>query len=107
MSTVIFSEADRHQTVRYTVTGCEKAIIVRSDVGAFILQVETMSKQDSHFRVQNLMNIVMAGDYPLIDASIGCGMELIFRIEEPLDPAAHLFVEIVYDTCVPEECCDC
>lgn len=107
MSTVIFSEEDRHKTVRYKVKGCEKAVIVRSDVTGFILQVETMSLKDSHFRINNFMNITMPGDYSLINTPIGCGMELVFRIEEPLDPLAHLFVEIVYETCVPEPCCIC
>lgn len=107
MSTIIFSEEDRHKTVRYKVVGCERAIIVRSDIAAFILQVETMSLEDAHFRTNNLMNIVMSGDYNIQDMPIGCGMELIFRIEEPLDPNAHLFVEIVYETCMPEQCCDC
>ena len=46
MSTIIFSEEDRHKTVRYKVKGCEKAVIVRSDVAAFILQVETMILSD-------------------------------------------------------------
>jgi len=107
MSTIIFIEEDRHKTARYKVKGCEKAIIVRSDVPAFILQVETHSLNDSHFRPNNIMNIVTSGDYSLIDKNIGCGMELIFRIEEPLDPIAHLFVEIIYETCNPEPCCPC
>jgi len=107
MSTIIFSEEDRHKTVRYKVKGCEKAIIVRSDAPAFILQVETMSINDSHFRTNNFLNIVNSGDYILDYAPIGCGMELIFRIEEPLDPLAHLFVEIIDETCIPEKCCPC
>jgi len=106
-STIIFNEEDRHKTARYKIKGCEKAIIVRSDATAFILQVETMSLSDPHYRSNNFLNIVSPGDYDISHMPIGCGMELIFRIEEPLDPAAHLFVEIVYETCIPEKCCDC
>jgi hypothetical protein len=105
--TIIFEEEDRHKTKRYKIKGCEKAIIVRSDTAAFILQVETMSLNDAHYRPQNLLNIVSPGDYPIDMLPIGCGMELIFRIEEPLDPNSHLFVEIQYETCIPEKCCPC
>lgn len=104
MSTVIFEEADRHRTKRYKVKGCEKSIIVRSEPVAFILKVETMSLEDAHFRPQPFMTITNAGDYQF-PPDAGCGMEVVFRIEEPVDPTMHLFVEVINETCIPEKCC--
>ena len=107
MSTVIFNEVDRHQTARYKVKGCEKAIIVRSSVEGFILNINTVSLSDPHFRTFQLMNIANSGDYPILGMPIDCGMELIFQLEEPVDPLMHLFVEIIDETCNPEKCCPC
>jgi hypothetical protein len=102
MSKIIFEELDRHKTARYKVKGCEKAIIVRSDAPTFNLTIETVSLEDSHYRKNPLMVITQAGDYDIINTPIGCGMELIFQVDDSLDPQAHLFVEIVYNTCVPK-----
>ncbi len=104
---IIFEELDRHKTARYTLKGCEKAIIVRSDVPSFNLTIETMSFKDSHYRKNPFMVITQAGDYSIINTPIGCGLELIFQVDDQIDPAAHLFVEVIYETCVPEKCCKC
>jgi hypothetical protein len=107
-TTIIFNELDRHKTARYKVKGCEKAVIVRSDTTtAFNLDISTMSLEDPHYRTNPFMSIVQAGDYSIINTPIGCGMELIFQVDDSIDPLAHLFVEIIYDTCVPEKCCGC
>ena len=108
MSTIIFDEADRNRTVRYKVKGCEKVIVVRSDLGLpFNLDIETMSQNDPHYRINPLMNINTSGDYQIDMMPIACGMDLIFRIDAGIDPNSHLFVEILYETCVPEKCCPC
>ncbi len=107
MSTIIFNELDRHKTARYKMQGCEKAIIVRSDVPTFNMTVETMSLSDPHYRTNPLIVITQAGDYPFFTHGIDCGMELIFQVDDQIDPAAHLFVEIIYETCQPEKCCPC
>ena len=107
MSTIIFNELDRHKTARYKVKGCERAVIVRSDVSIFNLTVETMSLEDPHYRRNPFMTITQAGDYSMVNMPIGCGTELIFQVDDSLDPLAHLFVEIVYETCIPEKCCNC
>ena len=107
MSTIIFNEEDRHKTVRYKVKGCEKAIIVRSDMEGFTLDIETMSLKDPHYRTFQFMNITNSGDYPIFGTALDCGMELIFKIVEPVDPNMHLFVEMIYETCQPEKCCPC
>lgn len=108
MSTIIFDELDRHKTVRYKVKGCEKAIIVRSDTTLnFNLDIATMSLSDPHYRRQSMLVITNQGDYDISNMPIGCGMELIFQVDDSIDPASHLFVEIIYETCIPEKCCPC
>ena len=105
---IIFNELDRNKTARYTVKGCEKAVIVRSDMSLpFNMTVETISLKDPHYRKCPFLNINQSGDYSLVNTPIGCGMELIFQVDDSIDPNAHLFVEIVYETCVPEKCCPC
>lgn len=94
MSKVIFKEADRHQTARYKVTGDERAIIVRSDMGAaFSMEISSVSLEDSHFRLWPWMTVNISGDYPF--PMINEGMELVFRIDGGIDPNSHLFVEVV------------
>lgn len=109
MSEIIFDELDRHKTRRYKVRGCEKVLVVRSlnTTINFTLEIDTKSLKDPHYRINHLMTITNPGNYDLSNLSIACGMELTFTILEPFDPSHHLFVEILYETCVPEKCCIC
>lgn len=106
--TIIFNEVGRNKTARYKVMGCEKVIIVRSS-GIFNLTIETVSQCDPHFRPLVVVGPITANQdicltqYPCV----ACGMDLIFRLDNTTDPQAHVFVEILDDTCVPEVCCDC
>lgn len=105
--TIIFNEADRNQTARYRVTGCEKVIVVRGS-GVFNLDIESMSQLDPHFRPLNIQTVTQNQDICLDQwPCVACGMDLIFRLDSSVDPQAHVFVEILYDTCVPKPCCDC
>lgn len=114
--TIIFNEADRNQTARYKVRGCEKMVMVRSD-GAlpFNLTIESMSCSDPHFRPLFLKSTGISEDICICCDGVttgnnipcvACGQELIFRLDS-VDPNAHVFVEILDDTCVPEPCCTC
>lgn len=105
--TIIFNEVDRNQTARYKVKGCESVIVVRSS-GIFNLEIETVSQLDPHFRPVQVITVLQSQDvcvsqYPCV----ACGMDLIFKLDSTTDPQAHVFVEILYDTCIPEPCCDC
>ena len=108
MSTIIFNELTTHKTAKHTVTGCEKIIMVRSLIaGGFSLEVSTISKKDPHVRPFVIMTINTSGDY-IISDRIACGMDLMFRTDDTtMDPNSHLFVEILYETCIPEKCCPC
>jgi len=108
MGKIIFNEADRFKTVLYNVIGCEKALVVRSDQPPpYNLDIETMSLSDPHKRSNAFMTITQNGDYNIDMMPLGCGMQLIFKTDNTITPDAHLFVEIIYETCVPEECCAC
>lgn len=105
---IIFNEADRNQTQRYKVRGCEKVIVVRTDAGLpFQLDIETMSQNDPHFRTLNVMTVTSNMDICLKDfPCLACGMDVVFRLSQ-VDPNSHVFVEILDETCIPEGCCNC
>lgn len=105
--TIIFNEVDRNQTARYKVKGCEKVIMVRGS-GVFSMEIETVSQLDPHFRPLMVTTVTQNQDVCLDQfPCIACGMDLIFRTDSTIDPQAHLFVEILDDTCIPETCCVC
>lgn len=105
--TIIFNEADRNQTARYKVIGCEKVIMVRSS-GVFNLEIETVSQLDPHFRPFQVQSVTQNQDICLSQyPCVACGMDLIFRLDSTVDPQAHVFVQILDETCVPEDCCIC
>lgn len=108
MSKIIFNEADRHQTARFHVTGCEKVIVVRTDAALpFTLDISSMSQNDPHFRGFPLITVTSNQDICLDQwPCVACGMDLIFKLSG-VDPNAHVFVEILDETCVPEPCCGC
>jgi len=106
MSTIIFNELDRNQTAVYDVKGCEKTVVVRSS-GVFNLVIEAISLKDPHKRPLPVATITQDTDFCLHDLCLACGMQLIFRTDATMDPQAHLFVEILDYTCVPEPCCNC
>jgi len=107
MSTIIFNEVDRNQTARYKVKGCEKVIVVRAS-GVFNMTIETVSQLDPHFRPRLVMTVSQSSDICIEQwPCFACGVDVIFRVDDNIDPQAHLFVEILDDTCVPEPCCDC
>lgn len=105
--TTIFNELDREKTAKYTVKGCEKTIVVRGN-GVFNLEISTQSKDDPHERKLVTMTVTQEQDICIHDwPCIACGMELIFKVDSTIDPNAHLFVQILYETCVPTPCCEC
>lgn len=111
--TIIFNEVDRNITAVHKIQGCEKMIIVRGTL-AFNLTIESVSISDPHKRALFLKSTGVSEDICICcDNTAGnnipcvaCGQELIFRLDT-VDPQAHVFVEILDDTCVPEPCCDC
>ena len=105
--TIVFNEVDRNRTARYKVTGCEKVIVVRGS-GIFSLDILTERQLDPHHRELLSMTITQNQDVCLAQfPCVACGMDLIFRTDSATDPQAHVFVEILDDTCAPEKCCAC
>ncbi len=105
--TIIFNEVDRNQTARYPVKGCEKVIVVRG-TGVFNLEIYSESRLDPHGRALQVMSVTQDQDICLNQfPCIACGMDLVFKTDSTIDPQAHLFVEVLYETCVPEPCCNC
>lgn len=107
---IIFNEVSSAQTAVYTVRGCEKTIIVRGTAGeVFNLDIDTESASDPHERhlivqtVTSSQDICINTGFPCFH----CGMRIFFRTDSTISPNAHLFVEILDDTCVPKPCCDC
>ncbi len=113
--TIIFNEADRNQTAIYNVKGCEKMVIIRgASALPFNLTIESVSLNDPHSRplfimsTGSNMDVCIGVDNPVTNniPCLACGQKLIFKLDS-VDPQAHVFVEILYETCVPEKCCNC
>lgn len=113
-TTVIFQCADRNRTEIYEMNGCEKVLKVRSLIDPvtelpynYTLNVFSVSKNDAHLRQTQVMNIMNQNMNMPIDSMWGsCGDMLIFQLSDVVADA-HVFVEIEYETCIPQPCCDC
>ncbi len=105
MSKIIFNEVDRFISAIHKVEGCEKTIIIRAD-STFNMEISTKSLNDPHSRWLPFMTVGTSMDIYIPD-QWSCGMEIMFKVDSTILPDAHLFVEILDETCVPEKCCPC
>jgi len=116
MSKIIFNEETRDVTEIHDVTGCEKMIMVRgTSPFAFTLNINSMALSDPHKRRKPLTTVTSSDENICIGCCetanfnipcVACGEQLEFQLSG-VDPNAHVFVEILDDTCVPEKCCNC
>lgn len=113
-TTVIFQCADRNRTEIYEMNGCEKVLKVRSLIDEttgnpynYTLTIFSVSNNDAHSRQVQVMNIMNENINIPIDSMWGsCGDSLIFQLSDVV-PDSHVFIEIQYETCIPQPCCDC
>lgn len=113
-TTVIFQCADRNRTEIYEMNGCEKVLKVRALINDttgnpynYTLIVFSISKNDAHLRPTQVMNITSQNMNMPIDSMWGsCGDMLQFQLSD-VDAESHVFLEIEYETCIPQACCDC